>query len=279
MNIAIIVPNPNFAGPNIRKNLLGLGRWTEEEEFDNYAVHRMTSGHHDVRLFITDKNCLELDNYDKLIAVWGFKLDALIIATTHRSAAGTPSFTVHPIGNWTDDASFGGEPNTITATPARLMRACLDALIKRNTTEHLVTMETTHHGPILTSPTMFIEIGSDEAAWKTPEFGKIIAMALLDVIDHPLKEYPVAFGIGGPHYCPNFLSVMRKSNYAIGHICAKYGLKGLDEKKILDAMKKSDASSILLDWKGLGEHKDRIIVILEQNKIEYVKTKDVKALF
>ena len=276
MNIAIIVPNPNFAGPNIRKNLLDIGRWTEEKEFDSHPVYRKTSGHHDVRLFTTDKNCLELDHYDKLIVSFGFKLGALIIATTHRSAAGTPSFTVHPIGNWTDDASFGGEPNMVTATPARLMRACLDALIKCNATEHLVTMEATHHGPILTSPTMFIEIGSDEVAWKTPEFGKIIAMALLDVIDHPLKEYPIAFGIGGPHYCPNFLSIMRKSGYAIGNICAKYGLEGLDENKILDAMKKSDASSILLDWKGLGKHKDRIVAILEQNKIEYMKTMDVK---
>lgn len=276
MNIAIIAPIPNFAGQNIKKNLLELGEWTEEGPFEDHPVYRKTSGHHDVRLFTSEKNCLELDNYDQLINSWGFKFDALIIATTHRSAAGTPSFSVHPIGNWTDDASYGGEPHTITATHARLMRACLDALTKHNTTKHLVTMEATHHGPILMAPTMFIEIGSEESAWKTPEYGKIVAAALLDVIDNPIKEYPVAFGVGGPHYCPNFLSAMRKSDYAIGHICAKYGLEGLDAKMLLDAIKKSGASSVLLDWKGMGEHKDRIVAILEQNKIQYQKTKHVK---
>lgn len=276
MNVAIMIPIPNFAGPNIKKHLLELGEWVEEGSFEGKVVYRKTSGHHDVRLFTTEKSCLELDDYDKLIASWGFKLDALIIATTHRSTAGTPSFSVHPIGNWTDEAKFGGEPNTITATPARLMRACIDALIKHNTTEHLVTMEATHHGPILRAPTMFVEIGSDEIAWKTPEHGKIVAMALLDVIDHAIKDYVVAFGIGGPHYCPNFVSVMKKSDYAIGHICAKYGLEGLDEKMLLDAIKKSEARCVLLDWKGMGEHKDRIIAILEQNKIEWKKTKHVK---
>lgn len=276
MNIAIIAPIPNFAGPNIKKNLLERSEWQEEDKFEGHPVYHKMTDHHDVRLFTSEKNCLELDDYDQRIESWGFRLDAIIIATTHKSAAGTPSFSVHPIGNWTDDASFGGKARAITAAPAHLMRACLDALAKHNTTEHLVTMEATHHGPSLTTPTMFVEIGSDEKAWKTQAYGKIVAKALLDVASNPLAEYPIAFGIGGAHYCPNFMSVMKKENIAMGHICAKYGLEGLDSATLLDAMEKSNANVALLDWKGLGEHKERIIAILEKNKLHYQKTKDVK---
>ncbi len=276
MNIAIIAPIPNFAGPNIHANLLELAAWESAGSFDGHLVYTLEGGHHDVRLFLAEENCLALDGYDNKIGKQGFLADALIIATTHRSAAGTPSLSVHPIGNWTDDASFGGKPHTITACPSRLMRACLDALDKHNTTGHLVTMEATHHGPILTTPTMFIEIGSDEAAWKTPAYGKIVASALLDVVSNPLADYPVAFGIGGPHYCPNFMSIMRKADIAMGHVCAKYGLDGLDEAMLLDAMEKSGAAFALLDWKGLGEHKERIIAILEESGVRYQKTKDIK---
>ncbi len=279
MNIAIIAPIPNFAGPNIKKNLFERSEWQEEDKFEGHPVYHKMTDHHDVRLFTSEKNCLELDDYDQRIESWGFRLDAIIIATTHRSVAGTPSFSVHPIGNWTDDASFGGKARAITAAPAHLMRACLDALAKHNTTEHLVTMEATHHGPILTTPTMFVEIGSDEKAWKTQAYGKIVAMTLFDVISNPLPKYPIMLGIGGPHYCPNFMSAMKKADIAVGHVCAKYSLEGLNEKMILDAMEKSGAASALLDWKGLGDHKERIVAALEKNNIPYKKTSDVSQNF
>ena len=34
--------------------------------------------------------------------------------------------------------------------------------------EYDITLEATHHGPLLDSPTLYLEIGSDEERWSDP---------------------------------------------------------------------------------------------------------------
>jgi len=84
----------------------------------------------------------------------------------------------------------------------------------------------------------------------------------------------VAFGVGGLHYCNNFNKVQLRTNIAIGHICPKYMLEKLDSEMILQAMSKTipKPSFVLLDWKGLGREKQRIVNLLNELGIEYRRT-------
>ena len=66
--------------------------------------------------------------------------------------------------------------------------------------------------------------------------------------------------------------VMLKSEYAIGHICAKYNLDILDIDLVKQAMEKSNSKFVLLDWKGLGKEKQRILEILEKNNVEFKRS-------
>ena len=62
---------------------------------------------------------------------------------------------------------------------------------------------------------------------------------------------------------------MLSTDYAVGHICAKYNLENLDIELVRQAMEKTipNASLVLLDWKGLGKEKERIVKMLEENNI------------
>src|SRR3972149_5756595 len=82
------------------------------------------------KLEVTQKNVLELD----YLANKKPKPDLVLVASTHRSAAGVPALTVHPTGNW-DRADLGGKPKALAIAPAlylgeglRLMRDSKEAL-------------------------------------------------------------------------------------------------------------------------------------------------------
>jgi D-aminoacyl-tRNA deacylase len=67
---------------------------------------------------------------------------------------------------------------------------------------------------------------------------------------------------------------MLKSEFAAGHVCAKYNLENLNEALIKEAMEKTipESKFVLLDWKGLGKEKARILEILEKNNIEFQRS-------
>jgi len=85
------------------------------------------------------------------------------------------------------------------------------------------------------------------------------------------NDYESVFVIGGGHYNHVANKVMLETNLAVGHICAKYNLESLDEGLIKEAMEKTvpKARFVLLDWKGLGKEKQRILDLLSKNNIEY----------
>lgn len=70
---------------------------------------------------------------------------------------------------------------------------------------------------------------------------------------------------------------MLQSNLAVGHICAKYNLENLDLNLIKQVIEKiiPKPKFALLDWKGLGKEKKRIVGLLEDNKIEYKRNDKV----
>ena len=91
------------------------------------------------------------------------------------------------------------------------------------------------------------------------------------------NRYESVFVIGGSHYNHVANKAMLQSNLAVGHICAKYNLGNLDENMIKQAMKKiiPNPKFALVDWKGLGKEKQRILEILDKNNIEHRRSDKV----
>jgi len=273
--IAILISTKDPAGMNIKEHLLAEESWEKSEEiFDNHPVYQKNS----TKMYTTDQSIITYEHVDKNIHA-----DFFICPTKHQSQSGIPSLTCHTPGNW-GEASFGGKEKFLCLSHARA-QSFTYLLLKKNKEQSIlhnfdVIMEATHHGPEIQSPIMFIEIGSTENEWSIPEAGKVIAKTIMELISF-LPEISsqfqeIAIGIGGTHSCSNFTKVLVRNNIAIGHVCPKYSLPQLDINMIQQAIEKSNATMVLLDWKGLGSEKKRIVEMLHAAKIPFERTDQLK---
>ncbi|MDO8643090.1 MAG: D-aminoacyl-tRNA deacylase [Candidatus Woesearchaeota archaeon] len=281
MNIAVLITTPDFAGLNIQTGLLTQASWQKTPIiYENQPVWLLKTATNTIYMFTTDTKCIFCEHYDEKIAETlnnagiSWKTDLLLFPTTHRSEKGVQSICVHAPGNF-GHSLLGGDAGKLCPTNPQVLRFLWEQL-KIQCTDvptHEVVMEATHHGPALDVPTIFVEIGSDETSWNNSIFGKKTAAALLSLFNADIpaleKRFVPAFGIGGPHYAPNFLKCMEQSNYALGHLCAKYAVEGLTGELIKQAITKSNARIVLLDGKGLGGRKQEIKELLERNAILY----------
>ncbi len=252
MKTAIIASKKDPAGMNIASFL-------EKENLDKYNS----------KLYFVEKESIYNENIDKEI-----EADLFIFATKHRSVKGVDSLSCHAPGNWSK-AEAGGINKKLCIAPAVLLkRAFLELNKLGKDLHHEVTLEVTHHGPYLEKPSMFIEIGSDEKNWQNKKAGKIISDVIIKLLKNNNKDYKVAFGIGGPHYCNTFNKVLLRTDIAIGHICPKYQLENLDKEMISQAIEKTKekVDFVLLDWKGLGKEKQRIVDLLKELDLEFERT-------
>lgn len=205
--------------------------------------------------------------------------ELIIFATKHQSSAKVPSLSIHAPGNWRN-ADFGGKSGKICPTSSQVLKFLFQKLNK-HAKDYPVTLEATHHGPLIEKPCIFIEIGSDEEAWKNKELGEIIAKTISDLQNFKPNKIKTAIGIGGPHYCPNFnkIQLSEKSDIAISHILPEYSLP-LNQKMLEEALEKTKEHTdlILLDWKGIktAEQRQQIINLIEILGLEWKKTSDIE---
>lgn len=212
------------------------------------------------------------------------RYDAIIFASKHQSEKQEKTLSVHAPGNFRQ-ADFGGVPGMISMTSSQLQKQLFQSLDKNakklNIKNYEVTLECTHHGPLINKPCVYIEIGATPTEWKDRKAGFVVAKTINETIEN-FKENPYnenAIGIGGPHYCPNFNKIQLNSNIAISHIIPLYQLP-LKEEMIQEAIKKTkeEIDFILLDWKGLGnsEQRKQILNILDKFYLTYKRTSQVE---
>lgn len=268
----IVASKQDVAGANITTQLSQFRK--------NPVLDAISRGKRFFDFYLIEDSILDTKNLDfEKINEYDF----IIFASKHKSEKKDKTLSVHAPGNW-KDADFGGEPGKVCKTSAIFQKQIFQKL-KENKIEYDlrgydVTLEVTHHGPLIDKPCIFIEIGSTEEEWRNKLAGFIIAKTISDTIEK-FKENPyneVAIGIGGPHYCPEFTKLQIRSNIAVSHVIPKYAMP-ITEEMIKEAWEKTDeeVDFAIIDWKGLGisEERKKVIDILEKNNFPWKRIGDV----
>ncbi|MBT3304054.1 hypothetical protein HOD14_04665 [Candidatus Woesearchaeota archaeon] len=250
MKVAIIITNKK-ASQNIKEFLTELP--------SNMFLHEV------------DKDSIECENIDEEV-----EADLIVFATRHQSESRQASLTCHTQGNW-GRAELGGKEGELGIAPALYLKEFYLELKKYSEEfEGDVTLEVTHHGPSVGNACMFVEIGSSEKEWTDKRYGKIIADCIKKVFVKKLSGKSCVL-LGGGHYNSAANKIMERTEYAVGHICPKYALANLDSEMITQAIEKTipKPSLVALDWKGLGQEKERIVNLLDEMNIKYKKSKSM----
>ena len=255
----IVASKKDFAGVNITTQLSQFG------SFNFYLVE-------EDMLYNENLDLEKINEYD-----------FVIFASKHKSEKEEKTLSIHSPGNWRK-ADFGGFEGKVCPSSAIFQKQMFEKLnenAKRfNLNNYKFTLEATHHGPLISKPCVFIEIGSTETEWKDRRAGFVIAKTIEETISG-FKENPyneVAVAIGGPHYCPNFNKIQLKSNVAISHVIPGY-IMPITEDMIKESIGKTyeEVDFVVLDWKGLGksENRQEVIDILEKNYISWKKSGEI----
>jgi D-aminoacyl-tRNA deacylase len=226
----------------------------------------------DVYLKLLETEGIYTENLDV-----GFRPDAVIFASRHRSESSEPAFTVHWTGNSTHRAELGGKPKSLSFTDPPRLRAALLALDQARENSKLnyaVTLEATHHGPTeLGVPTLFVELGSTEKEWADREGAAVASEAIWKAATAPVSGIP-AVGFGGGHYCNKQCIALRKDGYAFSHILSKYFFEDYDEQVVRMAFERTlrGCGTAVVDWKGIrGSERPKLIETLNQMAVEIVR--------
>ncbi len=299
MNIVLISTTEDAASANIREQIIHHWQMQQQPEpleplnslFGN-IIFKATINNNSVGLFQITTPLITAENIDDAIkkevhAAHFKKTDLIIFLSKHVSKEQTPALTVHSIGNW-GRADFGGKEHRLCPTSGIFIRKFYLNLLAHATKycQIPVTLEATHHGPYVETPAVFIEIGSTPAQWNEPRYGKIMAGALYDTIgaldslqnfSEEMPEIPTAIGLGGPHYCNTFNKLLQRMPIAFGYICPKHNLENFDDDLLSQALGKcaEKVDFTVLDWKGLGQHKEKIIALLQKNNISYKRSDQI----
>ncbi len=251
-----------------KKDIAGINITTHLSQFGNF------------NFYLVDGEVIYTENLDlEKISHYDF----VIFASRHRSEKEKKSLSIHAPGNWRK-AEFGGQDGKICKTSALFQKQFFEKLKSNAQKFHLkeydLTLEPTHHGPLINKPCVFVEIGSTETEWKDRKAAFIVARTIYETMQE-FKENPyneIAIGIGGPHYCPNFNKIQMNSNIAISHVIPQYSFP-LTEEMVQEAIAgtEEDIDLILLDWKGLGnsEQREQIMSVVDKFYIQKKKTSEI----
>lgn len=210
----------------------------------------------------------ELDGY--------FNPQAYVFLSRHSAESGIASLTAHTVGNFGEEAKFGGRPKELGRVNPDLLKNYMVALGKRKARAegYQVAIEATHHGPTgLAKPVLFVEIGASERNWGDSRAASIVAESLMESLTERKVWSKVALGFGGTHYPEKFCDLLAEGDMALSFVVPRYALENVDEKMVGQMLTKTSAPVryAALDWKGLGAHKERISSLAAQFGLEVVR--------
>ena len=233
--IGIVVSRADHASTRIGEQLLDREGWTTHTDAARADAdgggeyHRR--GEFELRSF--EAMHVDLDAPEAAFSDPG-ALDYLVFVSKHAGETGR-LLTAHFTGNF-GPAEYGGEPGAFARAAPGVQKAVVDALGRHAPEAYDVGIECTHHGPTApTIPSLFVELGSDEAAWDDPDGARAVADAVLELGDATADHRPVGgaprqvVGFGGGHYTPRCTRIVRDSEWAVGHIGSDWQLDAMGD--------------------------------------------------
>ncbi len=196
-----------------------------------------------------------------------------IFLSKHKSKSQIPTLTCHCTGNFADNP-YGGNPKEIAVSFPSLQKTYLKGITaaKYLIPEYEVIIEASHHGPTsLKKPVLFVELGSSEKHWADSKAAGAMCDTLLDLLDKDIECCSkVAIALGGTHYPSKFNKLLLESEFGLAAVASKHNLAAIDEKMLAQMIEKSveKVTYIVVDGKGLGGEKDRIMKVAENTGLE-----------
>ncbi|WP_254862076.1 D-aminoacyl-tRNA deacylase [Halovivax gelatinilyticus] len=270
--IAIVESRADEASVNICEQLRTVTDWERHEDrnrpdADGGGPYYRRDGF-ELRSF--DALHLELD---RAAEAFDERPAFLVFASRHSGGTG-PLLTGHFTGNF-GPAEYGGADRSVAEAAPNVLPALLEAFDEFAPDGYDVGMECTHHGPTdVGCPSLFVELGSDEAQWADEEAAEAVARAILalDGVE-PNRTIPSAadaglsgttdaparhlVGFGGGHYVPRFERIVRETPWAVGHVAPEWALETLEDPAtetdlLCEAFEASAAAFAVVE----GEHPD-----------------------
>ena len=242
MRIALINSREDVAGVNIRDHLRTLlaegGSWP-------------LADHHTLTFHEVAGRLIYLDRIDQKVDA-----DLIIFISRHASVQPAPCLTVHVTGNY-DTADLGGEPGMLAPAAPQWMHAILQNLAARAPEGYRVSYEVTHHGPTaLSTPSLFVEIGSTATEWTDPAAGRAVAKSILTA---EAEETLNLIGFGGTHYAVRQTGIALSSRGAFGHIMPARQIGTVNPTLLRTMQEASGAVAAYIDKKSLSNDEVRRI--------------------
>ena len=264
---------PSF---NMKKKLLERAEW---KDLGSDGTNTYLS-HDDLVLMTIDRMHVHAEDVDKTAEGFGIKVDGIVVLSRHSSSSGKPTLTVHPIGNYKGN-DMGGRAETLVKADPHLMSAALRRMVVLNKDPaYSVSFEVTHHGPFVSVPTMYIEIGSDETHWSDEVAADVLVESLLSA---EVNDYPVVIGIGGGHYAPRFTDLVLSSRVDMGHMIPNYQLQDSSDEDIARMIRSATEASgtdlVYVHRNSMkGSEERRINGIIDSLGLKRVTSKDFDSL-
>ena len=269
--ILIVINGSDIASTNQADKLLEMGTWQVLEDVENKIAYSLIN----VRMWIMPDGVLFEDDLDlRWQKETGEVVSEVIFPSRHAAASGQASLTIHPIGITGvvegEEIRYGGRagdappPNPRIASWWRELN-CLTNNIQASDGENdlkrfELSLEVTHHGPWLSSPSLFIEVGSTAETWHHQGAANLLARIIFSGLaldggagfgkwdeDKNSGEL-VVITLGGGHYAPrgNLLGI--NEGIWIGHMLANYALPfiapDLDGEPVMGQWKNSIDAAI-----------------------------------
>lgn len=225
-------------------------------------------------LHISQSDLLHMEDLDQFFP----RASAFIFLSKHKSDSKIPTLTCHCTGNFGSNP-YGGNPRELGISSPSLQKTYLRELTAaRNLApEYEIVIEATHHGPTsLSKPVLFVELGSSESQWADSNAASLICKVVLEVIQRgPEKCKKVGIGLGGTHYPGKFNDLLLESEFGLAAVASKHSLDYVDEQMLDQMLLKSteQVTTIIVDGKGLGSHKERILQMASKKDLELLNLK------
>ena len=288
--VAVVVSEADCASEHVAERLLALGEWDEHHDGDRPS----DAGGGDYHRSLDTAVPLEVRTFADLHLRLSAPEDAfsatprlLVFASRHSGDTGR-LLTCHFTGNF-GVAEYGGADRSFAPAAPGAQRALVAAFDAYAPDEYDVGVECTHHGPTdVAVPSLFAELGSDEAAWDDPAGAEAVARAIRSLATDAVTGAPASpsvgdpprhlLGVGGGHYAPRFERVLRETAWGVGHVASQWQLSELGDPEghadtLARAAAASDAAAVLA-----GENGDAAAAALADTDLRVVSETWVRAV-